>query len=171
VCLQWCHVTEQIVHNDYPCFFCPPEMRLAQIAETCAVCSHHQGERCQLTGQKLPRSQTCCHHNVIPQRGLMAVTEKNVHPALLLLHQVKTVEQLFWAVETAPEPQVTTAGVVLVAIDDLAVPWVYGLPAYAWPQEFPQRKKEIFHVSCGSMRIPIHAHIQVLNNNHTGNRR
>ena len=26
MCLQWCHVTEQIVHNDYPCFFCPPEI-------------------------------------------------------------------------------------------------------------------------------------------------
>jgi len=48
------HVTEQIVNNDYPCFFCPPEIRLAMSAEICGTCSHRCGERCQLTGQKTP---------------------------------------------------------------------------------------------------------------------
>ena len=161
MCLQWCHVTEQIVNNDYPCFFCPPEIRLAMSAETCGTCSHRCGERCQLTGQNTPHSEFCCHFEVIPQHGLRALTEKSVHPALMQVHQVETIEQLFWAVETAPEPQVTTGGVVLVSIEELAVPWVYGLPSYAWPGEFPQRKPNPSPVHRGSRRIQIHAPIQI----------
>ena len=75
----------------------------------------------------------------------MAVTGKNVHPALMQVHQVKTVEQLFWAVESAPEPHVTTGGVVLVPIEELAIPWIYGLPVYAWPEEFSRAKQKSLH--------------------------
>jgi hypothetical protein len=77
------------------------------------------------------------------------------------VHQVQTIEQLFWSVETAPEPQVTTGRIVLVSIEELAVPWVYGLPSYAWPGEFPQRKPNSSPVHHGSRRIQIHVPIQI----------
>lgn len=139
MCLQWCHVTDQVVDNDYPCFHCPPEIRLAKRGHSCQTCQHRVGAGCQLTGHRLPLSQSCCHHNVRRRNpaALLLLTDRNVHPVQLALHQAENLEALFWAVESAPEPEVLQPNEIVVRLADLAIPWVYGLPADAWPGQFP----------------------------------
>lgn len=141
MCLQWCHVTNQVVDNDYPCLHCPPGIRLAQREHSCSTCQHREGAGCQLTGQRLPLAQSCCHHNARRRNpaALLLLTTRNVHPAQLALHGVGNLEALFWAVESAPEPEVIQANELVVRLADLAVPWVYGLPAEAWPGQFPRQ--------------------------------
>ena len=133
MCLQWCHVTRQIVHNDYPCFHCPPEIRFAQIELDCSTCAHYGGMNCALTAMSIPSQRNCCHHNAIQTpMGMLELNMDNIHADQLAFHQVRDLEELFWLVESAPEPNMIHPGVVLVNLEDLSVPYVYGLPASEW---------------------------------------
>jgi hypothetical protein len=133
MCLQWCHVTQQIVHNDHPCFHCPSFIRFAKTNEDCSTCAHFRGQTCALTRVLIPAQRNCCHHNVkVTEPGPLRLTSKNIDPIQLIFHQVSDIEQLFWLVESAPEPKVIRRGVIEVQLDDLALPFVYGLPADEW---------------------------------------
>ena len=133
MCLQWCHVTKQIIHNDHACFHCPTAIRLARENEDCATCTHYRGQTCALTGIAIPAQRNCCHHNVqATPSGTLELTADNIHPMQLIFHLVDDLEQLFWLVESAPEPKVIRPGVIQVQLDDLAVPFVYGVPISAW---------------------------------------
>jgi hypothetical protein len=68
----------------------------------------------------------------VTRSGALELTADNIHPMQLLYHDVKDLEQLFWLVESAPEPQVIRPGVIRVQLDDLSVPFVYGVPAREW---------------------------------------
>ena len=133
MCLQWCHVTHEIVHNDHSCFHCPTAIRLANAEKDCSSCTHFCGLNCALTSLPIPLQRTCCHHNVeATPSGLLELSADNIHPAQLIYHQVKNIEELFWLVESAPEPNVIRPGVIQVQLEDLAVPFVYGVPASEW---------------------------------------
>ena len=133
MCLQWCHVRKIIVHNDHPCFHCPTAIRLANADKDCSTCAHFCGQTCALTRMSIPIDRTCCHHNVETTRiETLELTEDNVHPKQLIFHGVKDLEGLFWLVESAPEPKVIRPGVIQVQMEDLAVPFVYGIPAGEW---------------------------------------
>lgn len=133
MCLQWCHVTKQIVHNDHPCFHCPAVIRLAKAEDDCSTCLHFCGLTCALTSVCIPVQRTCCHHNVeATPAGFLELTADDIHPAQLSHHNVKDLEQLFWLVESAPEPRVIRPGVIQVQLEDLSVPFVYGVPANEW---------------------------------------
>jgi len=133
MCLQWCHVTRQVVHNDHACFHCPSAIRLAKINEDCSTCVHFRGLTCALTRVSLPAQRSCCHHNVeATPAGPLELSADHIHPMQLIFHQVADLEQLFWLVESAPEPQLIRPGVILVQLEDLSLPFVYGIPANEW---------------------------------------
>lgn len=133
MCLQWCHVRKLIVHNDHPCFHCPTAIRLAKTDEDCSTCAHYRGQTCAMTGMEIPKQRSCCHHDVeTTQLETLELTADNIHPMQLLFHDVQDLEGLFWLVESAPEPKVIRPGVIQVQMEDLAVPFVYGIPASEW---------------------------------------
>jgi len=134
MCLQWCHVTKQIIHNDHPCLHCPTAIRLAKAEEDCSTCAHFRGQTCALTAMSIPPHRTCCHHNVkVTLLETLELTTDNLHPWHLIFHQVKDLAELFWLVESAPEPKVIRPGVIEVRMEDLAVPFIYGVPSGEWP--------------------------------------
>ena len=133
MCLQWCHVTRQIIDNDHPCFHCDPGVRFGRAREDCATCRHVHGGNCALTAMPIPRERTCCHHNVEPTPiGRLELGREHVSIHVLQAHCARDLEDLFWLVESAPEPKVIRRGVIEVQLDDLALPFVYGLPADEW---------------------------------------
>jgi len=133
MCLQWCHVRSLIIHNDHPCLHCLGVIRFARQGEDCSACAHYGGQLCNLTKSAIPAARTCCHHNVNPlQIEVLDLTEENILPMQLILYQVNNLKELFWLVESAPEPIELPNGALQVRMEDLAVPMVYGLPANEW---------------------------------------
>lgn len=132
MCLQWCHVRQMIIHNDFACFHCPSAIHLAKRDEDCSTCLHYAGQTCALTKSSIPSQRSCCHHNCeITQGNTLELTADNIHPMQLIFHNVPDLEALFWAVESAPEPLVIRPGVIQVQMEDLALPLVYGQPVYS----------------------------------------
>ena len=134
MCLQWCHVRSLIVHNDHACLHCERSFRLAKQAEDCSTCAHYAGENCGLTKTAIPAARTCCHHNAILLNVdiLELTTEKNILPMQLIQYQVGSLKELFWLVESAPEPLELPNDVLQVRMADLALPMVYGIPSQEW---------------------------------------
>ncbi len=161
MCLQWCHVTGQVVDNDYFCPHCSLWMKKPGLS--CASCAHRRGQFCGLTGHPLPRSGYCCHHNATLHRfGFILLTEEHVHPAEMALHQVESIEDIFWAVETAPEPVALSPNEVWVSLQELASPWVYGIPAWLWQTELPSpRQTERQHTARAKQRIHLNQAIDL----------
>ncbi len=133
MCLQWCHVTRQIIDNDYPCVHCDPDKRFGKAREDCATCRHVRGENCALSAMPIPQERTCCHHDVeaTPQ-GRLELGMAHVHPSVLQSHRARDLMDLFWMVESAPEAQPIGQGMIAVQLEELAVPFVYGVPASEW---------------------------------------
>jgi hypothetical protein len=134
MCLQWCHVQFWLLNNDLPCWFCEyggdgwPE----RPDQRCASCWHNQGDHCALTMMALPSSRTCCHWNAARTPDeVLELTNLDVAPGTLETYAVGSVAELFATSPTAP-PYTVQDGRVRVRLDDLAVPWVYGIGASAW---------------------------------------
>jgi hypothetical protein len=134
MCLQWCHVTSQVLNNHFACEHCPASIRDAKVGRVCDTCQHRQGETCTLTKQALPQARSCCHHDAQISGGKVSITLANVPASLLDAMQVTTLEDLFWAVESAPEPELVDddPNHLMLDLQDLAVPFIYGLPADEW---------------------------------------
>lgn len=127
MCLQWCHVRQIVVHNDYACFHCPTAIRLAKREEDCSTCLHYAGQSCALTKSAIPARRTCCHHNSeITDLEILELNSDNIHPMQLIFHYVPDLETLFRVVDSAPEPVLIRPGVIQVRMADLALPLVYG---------------------------------------------
>lgn len=129
MCLQWCHVTQQLIDNDIPCSHCA--LRVVSETHTCATCTHARGTICSLTRSELPLVRRCCHWNATLQRGLRMVDIFDLAPGLLVRYGVDTVTELFAASDTAPDVGIGQ-GFVLVFLNELALPEVYGIPADEW---------------------------------------
>jgi len=96
---------------------------------------HRRGDLCALTMMALPRARTCCHWNVaLTPDEVLELTNLDVAPGTLETYAVETVAELFETSPTAP-PYEVQEGRVLVRLDELAVPWVYGIGMSAWEQE------------------------------------
>jgi len=138
MCLQFCHVTRQLIDNDIPCHHCPDVIRFAHVGHRCEGCKHYhprEGKKalCDLTKMPIPLGRTCCHWNVnIEQTGILRITEDMVAPGLMAWRLASTVRELFDLSETAPEYEVDERGSVVVPLEDLALPDVYGLDATQW---------------------------------------
>jgi len=133
MCLQWCHVTRQIIDNDHPCTHCAPDARFGKTREGCATCRHIRGKTCALSAMPLPEERTCCHHNVEPTpAGRLVLGEEHVSMHVLRTHRARDLVDLFWLVESAPEPKVIGPGMIEVELEDLATPFIYGIPASEW---------------------------------------
>jgi hypothetical protein len=133
MCLQWCHVTQKIINNDYPCVHCEPEVRFGKAREDCATCCHVRGKMCALTSMPIPRERTCCHHNAdLTPAGRLELGIDHVAAHVLRAHRARDLVDLFWLVESAPEPNVIRQGVIEVDMAELAVPFIYGIPSTDW---------------------------------------
>ena len=150
MCLQWCHVTRQLIDNDLPCEHCPDAVRFAHSEHRCADCAHHRmgvptarygfaaagvppRPYCGLTRMALPPAGTCCHWNaaLTPAESVLTLTDADVARGLLRRYRVTSVAALFDESDTAPAYQ-AQAGAVRVPLADLAVPEIYGVPSSAW---------------------------------------
>jgi hypothetical protein len=139
MCLQWCHVRRLLIDNDLPCSGCTrfPAFLLPQ-TESCQSCQHRraqEGEQvfCSLSQMPLPKAGRCCHWQVeADTRSEIALTTADVAPDVLAIWNVDTVAELFERSETAPDYEPAGSEGVRVNLDDLALPFVYGVPAAQW---------------------------------------
>ncbi len=151
MCLQWCHVTRQLLDNDLPCEHCPDSVRFAHIERSCGECLYREVGItqprygfatadappvvfCGLTRMLLPPTHTCCHWNaeLTPADAVLTLTDADVARGLLRRYRLTTVAELFAESDTAPESAQAAGGVVVVPLADLSVPEIYGVPAYEW---------------------------------------
>lgn len=143
MCLQWCYVggsgkgNEQgwLIDNDVPCWGCPA---YGQPPASCDTCSHRRkgdhGPFCGLTKLGLPYAGGCCHHNTRLDRRAeraLLVDEVPVAAWVLAVHHVATPAELLAEHHSAPELEVRD-GRAWLRLDELAVPFVYGVTADAW---------------------------------------
>jgi len=139
MCLQWCHVLHSVIDNDHPCTWCTHFSPGPPAADrTCADCAHRtqrvgQQPFCALSKSPLPSRQSCCHWNVVPDAGpLLLLSNEDVAPEVLQLWGVETLAALFAHSESAPVHTLAPDGRVQVALADLALPLVYGVPVTEW---------------------------------------
>ncbi len=150
MCLQWCHVRSMLIDNDIPCTqYCPDVIRLAQQEKGCPQCRHYEPADvglCLLTHEITPLVETCCHWNATLQQGTVTlVLGENVPLALAKAHGVESTAQIFEMVDSAPElaANAPQEGIV-VQIEELAVPLVYGLVSVDWDAaSIPEEKREL----------------------------
>ncbi len=136
MCLQWCHVRSWLIDNDLPCMECDHgEADRLPVAWTCVSCTHviardGQAGMCNLTRETLPLAGRCCHWcaELTPAVSLALSTDQ-LAPWLA---EAGEVVEVFAASPSAPPIAFDAAGRVVVAIDDLSVPLVYGVPALDW---------------------------------------
>ena len=139
MCLQWCHTTKRLIDNDLPCIGCDHfPYRAAPAREACTSCAHvvtPDGARpfCGLSKAPLPLTQHCCHWNVeLESRPILLLSDTDIAPGVLDMWGVASVRELFNRSDSAPEVQEKADGRIQVALDELAVPLVYGVPAAQW---------------------------------------
>jgi len=139
MCLQLCHVTNQIINNDLPCEHCAPAVRYAHAQLSCVSCVHYT-ERpgkpplCAMTRQRLPKARTCCHWNVARcAEAILIIGEKDIAPDVLAAANARTVAELFDRSDTAPTYERHGRNIV-VSLEDLSVPEVYGVPSDEWTE-------------------------------------
>jgi hypothetical protein len=139
MCLQWCHVRRLLIDNDLPCSGCSrfPAFLLLQ-EEGCESCQHWREQDgkpafCSLSQMPLPKIGRCCHWQVeADTRSEITLTTADVAPDVLTIWGVDTVAELFERSETAPDYETSDTDHVSVNLDDLALPFVYGVPAAQW---------------------------------------
>ena len=133
MCLQWCHVRSWLIDNDLPCTGCDrSEPDLLPAAWSCASCMHliaHDGQAgiCGLTRETLPLAGRCCHWQAERISSMrLLIGDEDIAPWLN-----GAAVAIFDASPSAP-PITFDAGRVVVDLDALSVPLVYGVPAFAW---------------------------------------
>jgi hypothetical protein len=136
MCLQWCHARRWLIDNDVPCADCDygdPE-RLPP-TWSCTSCTHliardGQAAICGLTRETLPLVGRCCHWRaeLTPVEAL-ALSVAELAPWLA---DGRDVAEVFAASPSAPPITFDPTGRVVVALDDLSIPLVYGVPASDW---------------------------------------
>lgn len=135
MCLQWCYVRSWLIDNDLPCAGCV--LRAAALlpaTHTCVTCTNRrerdgQPPLCDLTRETLPLAGACCHWNTAPQApAVLALTAPDLAPWL----DSDDVRLVFATSPSAPPLARDPDGRLLVALADLNVPLVYGVPAAAW---------------------------------------
>jgi|GEM_PF-1087044 hypothetical protein len=139
MCLQWCHVRRLIIDNDLPCSGCTrfPAFLLPD-NESCERCQHRREQDdkpafCSLSQMPLPKAGRCCHWNAeVDTRSEIMLTTADVAPDVLTIWGVDTVAKLFARSETAPDYEPEDNNSVRINLDDLALPFVYGVPAAQW---------------------------------------
>lgn len=133
MCLQWCHVRAWVIDNDLACIGCDrgdPE-RLPD-AWSCVGCVHHSARDgqiaiCGLTHETLPVCQRCCHWQTArTTMSTLVIGDANIAPWI-----GGTARDVFVASPSAP-PIVFDNDRIIVDLDDLSVPLVYGVPAPDW---------------------------------------
>lgn len=136
MCLQWCHVRSWLIDNDLPCIGC--DLRDPQHLPTswsCASCTHllprdGQAGICGLTRETLPLAGRCCHWRVeMISSATLVLSAAELAPWLA---EAAEVAEVFAASPSAPSIACDPTGRVIVAIDDLNVPLVYGIAAFDW---------------------------------------
>ena len=136
MCLQWCHVQAWLIDNDLPCTGCDRSdpARLPD-AWSCASCTHvilRDGLPgiCGLTRETLPLAGRCCHWRAeLASSPVLTLGAADLAPWLA---EVGDVAEVFTASLSAPPISFDSAGRVVVALGDLSVPLVYGVPAPEW---------------------------------------
>lgn len=74
--------------------------------------------------------QHCCHWNApIETRPILLLTDMHVAPSVLAMWGVASIAILFARSDSAPDVHEDALGRVEVALNDLALPLVYGVPA------------------------------------------
>src|SRR6266545_230051 len=136
MCLQWCHVRSWLIDNDLSCTGCDrSEPELLPAAWSCASCTHliaHDGQVriCGLTRETLPLAGRCCHWSAeLTSSAALALSAAELAPWLA---EAGDAAEVFAASPSAPPISFDPTGRVVVAIDDLSVPLVYGVPAPDW---------------------------------------
>lgn len=139
MCLQWCHTTKRLIDNDLPCLDCTHfPQHGAPAGESCATCIHRVASEdtapfCGLSKAPIPLRAHCCHWNVEREsRPILLLSDADVAPGVLDMWGVTSIAALFAHSDSAPEVSVEGDGRVQVALDDLAIPLVYGVPAAHW---------------------------------------
>lgn len=134
MCLQWCHQQHLLIDNDFACDHCVLSRPDALPgAWSCASCRHRHDRGglpplCQLTGQSLPAAARCCHWNVPFDPSPVVVTADALAPGLLAAQEPFTA-----LADQLPVGAVWENALrVRVPLDGLALPDVYGVPAWAW---------------------------------------
>lgn len=138
MCLQWCHVRGLVIDNDLPCTGCTrfPAHSLP-VQEHCSTCIHMKQENgaqalCALSRMPLPKIGRCCHYNVVEDdRRTVQLSTAHVAPEVLQIWDVADVAELFAQSASAPDYAVVE-GLIHVDLWDLALPFVYGVPAPFW---------------------------------------
>lgn len=139
MCLQWCHVRRLLIDNDLPCSGCTrfPAFLLPQ-EESCQSCQHRREQDgkpafCSLSQMPLPKAGRCCHWNAeVDTRQIVQLTTADVAPDVLTIWGVDTVAALFQHSDTAPDYEREGSESIRVNLDDLALPFIYGVPAAQW---------------------------------------
>lgn len=135
MCLQFCHVRGWLIDNDVPCWECPAYG--VPPAASCDTCVHRRegeaGPFCGVTKLALPYAGGCCHHNASVNTVQIAVPldELAVAPWVLAAHHAATPAALLADHHSAPELELRD-GRAWLRLDELAVPFVYGVTADAW---------------------------------------
>lgn len=115
MCLQWCHVQRWLIDNDLPCLGCARGVAAdLPAAWGCVSCQHIRPRAgappiCGLTRAPLPAIGRCCHWRVEP----------TVAPAE--------------APARAPWLGLQALDLGQIALEQLSIPLIYGVPAAEWP--------------------------------------
>jgi hypothetical protein len=150
MCLTWCHVRQRVFNSDVSCdCHCPSTIRLAHVGRTCQSCEHMisrglQRPLCGLTRQPTPYANSCCHWDATISTGVRFVGPTDLVDGLLEATEVSSTALLFmesWLADGAPEVQPEGDGVYL-RVEELALPEVYGVPAYQWDEAIPYEDVE-----------------------------
>jgi len=134
MCLQWCHVRSWLIDNDLPCTGCDRgDANLLPGTWSCATCQHQRTPAgaapiCGLTCETQPLIDRCCHWQAQPlaDHTMLRLADTDVAPWL-----PDDVISLFAASSSAPDVS-QEADRVVVALRDLSVPLLYGVPAEDW---------------------------------------
>ncbi|WP_322489354.1 hypothetical protein [Chloroflexus sp.] len=124
-----------LIDNDLPCWDCPAYGQPP--AASCDTCIHRRegeaGAFCGLTKLALPYAEWCCHHNASVNASQIAVAldDLAVAPWLLAVYHAMTPAELLADHHSAPELELRDKRAWL-RLDELAVPFVYGVTADAW---------------------------------------
>jgi hypothetical protein len=88
---------------------------------------------CALTKLALPYARSCCHHNanLTVTQIAVALDDLAVAPWVLALHHAATPAALLADHHSAPELELHD-GQAYLRLDELAVPFVYGVTADSW---------------------------------------
>lgn len=136
VCLQWCHVQNWLINNDVVCTGC--EYRDPQRLPTpfsCQTCTHRIGQAetagmCELTREHLPVIGRCCHWNAATCSVITLVLKTaDLAP---WMDASRGIVGVFDESDTAPDVMIDAEQQVVVNLDDLSIPLVYGVPSPNW---------------------------------------